>query len=129
MYQFGGIYLDTDSHSVKRFPKILQKSFVSYVFLVWNNICNCVFGFSKHSSFLKFVLESLKLNWKRPGYKDQWAPGKTGPTFLTSMLVSLYWVFPPRNKKKHIPKILARSFSFALFMLIMQFRLNTMMRK
>ena len=88
MYQFGGIYLDTDSHSIKRFPKILQKSFVSYIFSGWNNIQNSVFGFSKHSRFLKFVIESLKLNWKKPGYRNQSVPWKTGPTFLTSMLVS-----------------------------------------
>jgi len=90
VYQFGGIYLDTDSKCVLRFPKILQRSFVPYVFGGYNNICNCVFGMAKHSGFLKFVLESLKLNWVKPGYRDQDVPGKTGPTFLTSMFVKYH---------------------------------------
>jgi len=87
VYQFGGIYTDTDSVCLKRFPEILQHSFVSYVFGGWNNICNGVFGFPKHSAFLRFALDTLKRNWLRPGYKDRYIPVKTGPTFLTSMFV------------------------------------------
>ena len=43
----------------------------------------------KNSKFLKFVIETLKLNYeKSPGYEKRNIPEKTGPTFLTSMFVS-----------------------------------------
>jgi len=87
VYQFGGIYTDTDSVCLKRFPEILQHSFVSHVFGGYNNIQNSVFGFPKHSAFLRFALDTLKRNWSRPGYKDRYIPVKTGPVFLTSMFV------------------------------------------
>lgn len=87
VYQFGGIYLDTDSVCLRKFPEILQHSFVTHVFGGYNNLCNCVFGLPKNSNFLRFALDTLKLNWPRPGYRDRDVPGRTGPTFLTSMFV------------------------------------------
>ena len=35
LYRFGGIYLDTDSHSLSGFTPFFQKSFVSYTFDPW----------------------------------------------------------------------------------------------
>ena len=56
----------------------------------YNNICNCVFGMSKNHPFLKFSLETLKLNYDEdPDYSKRWVPEKTGPIFLTAMLVSM----------------------------------------
>ena len=93
MYQFGGIYLDTDSVFVKPFPPVLQTSFVTHTFSGYNNICNCVFGMAKNSPFLRFALESLKLNYeKHPGYQNRdfgGTPTRTGPVFLTAMLVNI----------------------------------------
>ena len=53
VYHFGGIYLDTDSICLKKFPEILEHSFVSHVFEPYNNLENSVYGFPKHSGFLK----------------------------------------------------------------------------
>ena len=53
VYQFGGIYLDTDSVCLEKFPEILQHSFVSHVLGGYNNVCNGVFGLPKHSGFLR----------------------------------------------------------------------------
>jgi len=36
LYKFGGIYLDTDSHSLSGFTPFFQKSFVSYIFDPWS---------------------------------------------------------------------------------------------
>jgi len=89
VFQFGGIYTDVDSISVRKFPSIFQQSFVSHIFAGWNNIQNAVFGMRKGSKFLKFVLESLKLNYeKTPEYQSRSVPKKTGPTFFTTMFVS-----------------------------------------
>ena len=89
IYQFGGIYLDTDSVCVRQFPSILRRSFVTHVFGGYNNLCNCVFGLARHSGLLRFSLETLRRSWAMPGHRDRDVPGKTGPTFLTSMFVSL----------------------------------------
>ena len=43
IYQNGGIYLDTDSVSVIKFPPIFQKSFVSHS-LGYRDLQNSVFG-------------------------------------------------------------------------------------
>ena len=62
---------------------------MSHTFAGWNNICNAVFGMGKGSKFLKFVLDSLKLNYeKSPKYESRSVPRKTGPTFFTTMFVS-----------------------------------------
>ena len=75
--------------SLKKFPSLFQRSFVAHIFGNYNNICNGVFGMGKNSKFLKFVIETLKLNYeKSPGYEKRNIPEKTGPTFLTSMFVS-----------------------------------------
>ena len=45
---------------------------------------------SKNHPFLKFSLETLKLNYDQdPDYSKRWVPEKTGPIFLTAMLVSM----------------------------------------
>ena len=53
IYQFGGIYVDTDSVCLKKFPEILQHSFVTHVLEPYYNVCNGAFGFPKHSGFLR----------------------------------------------------------------------------
>ena len=62
VYQFGGIYLDTDSVCLRKFPEILQHSFVTHVFGGYNNLCNCVFGLPKQSVFLRYKLRLIKNN-------------------------------------------------------------------
>ena len=66
---------------------------------------------------LRFALETLKRNWPRPGYWDRFVPEKTGPTFFTSMFVSILYFVRYINKTealnhwgnftKQIPKLLA----------------------
>ena len=99
--------------SIKKYQTILQKSFVSYgggksfemksgkiVETNWNKILeitgfpylvfNGIFGMAKGSNFLKFALDTIKLNYeKTPNYAARWVPGKTGPVFFTSIFVSV----------------------------------------
>jgi len=94
IYQFGGIYCDTDCISVKKYQQILQKSFVSYgveitgyPYLIFHGI----FGMAKGSNFMKFALDTIKLNYeKNPNYATRWAPAKTGPVFLTTIFVHFF---------------------------------------
>ena len=58
VYQFGGMYLDTDSVCQEKFPNVLQHSFVAYVFEDYNNISNGIFGFPKKSRFLRLGLQN-----------------------------------------------------------------------
>jgi len=76
--------------SVKKFPKELKKSFVCYdssqIYIFAG-----VFGMTQHSSFLKFALDSMKLNFeKNPNYKNRWFSAKTGPVFFTTMFLHFY---------------------------------------
>lgn len=87
VYQFGGIYMDTDSHSVKSLIPVFSHSFVSYALDEWNLLVNGVFGMPKGSKFLSFVLESARMNSKQKGYKNNTLYLRYGPTFLTSMFV------------------------------------------
>ena len=92
VYQHGGIYCDTDCVRQKPFPKTLQRSFVCYdsseVY-----IFNGVFGMPAQSSFLKFALDTLKLNFDRnPSYKNRWVSAKAGPVFFSSVFVSKYYI-------------------------------------
>ena len=82
--------MDTDSVFVKPFAPVFLNSFVTHVFGGYNNICNCVFGMSKQSPFLKFALETLKLNYENNSeeYRKRSVPERTGPTFLTAMMVT-----------------------------------------
>ena len=51
---------------------------------------NGIFGMAKGSNFLKFALDTIKLNYeKTPNYAARWVPGKTGPVFFTSIFVSV----------------------------------------
>ena len=46
IYQYGGIYLDTDSVSVVKFPPIFRRSFVSHS-LGYRDLQNSVFGMTQ----------------------------------------------------------------------------------
>ena len=52
VYQFGGIYMDTDSKSVKGFGPTFSHSFVCYSLAPWNMLQNSVFGMGKGSKLL-----------------------------------------------------------------------------
>ena len=52
-------------------------------------IFNGIFGMAKGSKFLKFALETIKLNYEQtPDYTARWVPARTGPVFFTSVFVS-----------------------------------------
>jgi len=84
VYQYGGIYLDTDSKSLESFGPIFQESFVCYV-SGYNTLDNSVFGMPVGSKFLRFVLESAKLNFQLEEFKKRIVYLRYGPTFLGKM--------------------------------------------
>jgi len=84
VYQYGGIYLDTDSRSVKPFGPIFQESFVCYDY-GWNTLVHSVFGMPVGSKFLHFVLESARLNFQQEEFRKRIVYLRYGPTFLGKM--------------------------------------------
>ena len=47
VHQYGGIYMDTDSISVKGLDAAFTQSFVVYSLSPWNNLQNSIFGMPK----------------------------------------------------------------------------------
>ena len=84
VHQYGGIYLDTDSKSLEPFGPIFQQSFVCYV-NGYNTLDNSVFGMPVGSKFLRFVLESAKLNSQIEEFRKRIVYLRYGPTFLGKM--------------------------------------------
>ena len=84
VYQFGGVYLDTDSKSVKPFGSLFHHSFVCYD-AGWNTLVHSVFGMPRGSKFLRFVLESAKLNNQQEEFRKRVVYLRYGPTFLGKM--------------------------------------------
>ena len=84
VYQYGGIYMDTDSKSIKPLSFLFRNSFVCYD-ASWNTIVNSVFGMPRGSKFLRFVLESAKLNSQQEEFRKRIVYLRYGPTFLGKM--------------------------------------------
>jgi len=81
VYRHGGMYLDTDSISLKPFYQTLMHSFVAYVDNGFRNIQNSIFGFPKGSRLLDYTLRMLRKHIKKN--PDMYVPYKTGPAFFT----------------------------------------------
>lgn len=91
IYQYGGIYCDTDCVRAKTMPPILKKSFVTMITSGEKFVYNGIFAFAKGSNFLKFVLETLKSSYSNiENYRLLWISCRTGPIFLTSMFIHFY---------------------------------------
>ena len=66
------------------FGPIFRKSFVCYDF-GWNTLVHSVFGMPPGSKFLRFVLESARLNSKLEEFRKRIVYLRYGPTFLGKM--------------------------------------------
>ena len=84
IYQFGGIYLDLDSQSLKPFGSYFLNSFVCYD-VGWNTLVHSVFGMPPGSKFLRFALESARLNYKNEEFRKRIVYLRYGPSFLGKM--------------------------------------------
>ena len=84
IYQFGGIYLDSDSQSLKPFDALFRHSFVCYD-LGWNTLVHSVFGMPPGSKFLRFALESARLNFQNEEFRKRIVYLRYGPTFVGKM--------------------------------------------
>ena len=84
VYQFGGIYIDTDSKSLKPFDSLFQHSFVCYD-PGYNLLFHSIFGMPPKSKFLRFALESARINFKNEEFRKQIVYMRYGPTFLSKM--------------------------------------------
>ena len=63
IYNYGGMYIDVDSRSVKAFDNNFANSFICIETEgKYNNIQNAQFGFSRKNPFLRFVIECLQEN-------------------------------------------------------------------
>lgn len=83
VYQHGGVYCDIDSQSLKPFDGRLRHAFVGATLNTWHNLENGMFGFSRGSTFLRFVLDNLV----HARCHDN-VPARTGPTFFTTCFLS-----------------------------------------
>ena len=80
IYNYGGIYCDIDSVSLKEFDINFEKDTVSYIYPGWNNLTNAFFCFSKNNPFLLYCIQCLP-------YVMQFNLQHhflTGPTFITT---------------------------------------------
>lgn len=79
VYNYGGIYCDIDSVSMRMFDKHIENT-VSYIDCGWNNLTNAFFCFSKHNTFLLYCIKCLPfaMEFKLPEHL------LTGPTFMTT---------------------------------------------
>ena len=84
VYRFGGIYIDTDSKCLMPFDAVFQHSFVCYD-PGYNLLFHSVFGMPPNSKFLRFALESARLNFKNEEFRKQIVFMRYGPTFLSKM--------------------------------------------
>lgn len=91
VYQYGGIYCDTDCVRNKPIPPILKKSFVSTITSGEAYIYAGIFGFAKGSNFLKFLIETVGASYLNiKDYNKLWIPVKSGPIFFTAMFLHFY---------------------------------------
>ena len=83
LYLVGGIYVDIDSISLRRFDERLLHSFTVYV-RDSNVITNACLGFPKHSTFMLYVIKTLKHNFNNHDVIDY----RTGKYLLTSCFLT-----------------------------------------
>merc|ERR1711871_377431 len=65
VFLMGGIYMDTDSHSVlpvDDFGSLFRWPFVTHVVPGYSNVCNCIFSFQKGSRFLDYFIDLVREN-------------------------------------------------------------------
>lgn len=90
LFQYGGIYLDTDAHALQSFDDfgtLFRWPFVTYVF-GYNNICNGIFGADKGSHFLDFALDATRENCLK--YNTCGVMSGAGPGFLTGAYLAYH---------------------------------------
>ena len=80
IYNFGGIYCDVDSISMKEFDANFEKDIVSYIYPAWCNLTAGFFCFSKKNPFLLYCIKCLPyvMKFNLPHSL------LTGPTFFTT---------------------------------------------
>ena len=78
--------MDTDSQSLKPFDDLFQHSFVCYD-RGWNTLVHSVFGMPPGSKFLRFALESARLNIQDEDFRKRAVYLRYGPTFIGKMFL------------------------------------------
>ena len=76
--------MDSDSQSLKPFDDLFQHSFVCYD-VGWNTLVHSVFGMPPGSKFLRFALESARLNFQNEEFRKRIVYLRYGPTFVGKM--------------------------------------------
>ena len=77
--------MDLDSESLHSFGSIFHDSFVCYDDSVWNTIVHSIFGMPRGSKFLRFALESARLNFKNEEFRKRVVFLRYGAIFLGKM--------------------------------------------
>ena len=83
LYLMGGIYVDVDSISLRPFDDRLSQSFTVYI-RGSNVITNACLGFPKRSTFMLYVIRTLKHNFNTHDVIDY----RTGKYLLTSCFLT-----------------------------------------
>ena len=63
LYEYGGIYSDIDSKSLKPFDEKFLKDTVTYIESGWNNLQNAFLCFSKENEFIRYCIECLPYSY------------------------------------------------------------------
>jgi mannosyltransferase OCH1-like enzyme len=93
VYNYGGMYIDVDSISLKPFDNNFTRPYVCIeISGVYNNLQNAQFGFARGSPFLNFLIkclnENIKYQMSKYGNLDD-ILSVCGPPFFTTCFY--YW--------------------------------------
>ena len=84
LYEYGGIYSDIDSKSLKPFDGVFLKDTVTYIESGWNNLQNAFLCFSKENVFIRYCIECLSYSYDLYLQTELEWHLFIGPTFITT---------------------------------------------
>lgn len=82
LYNYGGIYVDSDFYSIKNIEELLNNIDMFSAFESDKFIAIGLMGFNKHNNYLKKIILNIEFNYHLFQYKN--IPHQTGPVFFTN---------------------------------------------
>lgn len=84
LYQFGGLYIDTDFECLKNIEPLFEDRKIVLFWQEPKKICGAFFGASKHNAQVKSLIDGLPSREKSHG--NRIADCKYGPVYITEKL-------------------------------------------
>lgn len=86
LYQFGGLYIDTDFECLKNINPLFEEKEIVLFHQEHKKICGAFFGASKHNTDVKLLIDGLPSRKKSHGHKGANSDYKYGPAYITEKL-------------------------------------------